>query len=189
MKRRWIGALSFAVLVFVTLLVAARVGSADAEQEQNEVRIGLKIAPVPLNLENKDVHLVGLGSYIVNAQSACADCHSCPTYVVGGNPYFGQRKQLNPNSYLAGGVLFGPFVSWNITPDENGKPAGLNRDQFKHVIHTGNDPDNPSQLLQVMPWPFFQDMTDHDLNAIYEYLRSIPAAPTPPAGSCSGAGQ
>jgi hypothetical protein len=25
-----------------------------------------------------------------------------------------------------------------------------------------------------MPWPTFQNMTDHDLDAIYEYLSAIP---------------
>jgi hypothetical protein len=34
-------------------------------------------------------------------------------------------------------------------------------------------------LLQVMPWPIFQDMTDHDLRAIYEYLKAIPCNPGP----------
>ncbi len=30
-----------------------------------------------------------------------------------------------------------------------------------------------------MPWPVFQDMTDQDLRAIYEYLRSIPRLSIP----------
>jgi hypothetical protein len=36
--------------------------------------------------------------------------------------------------------------------------------------------------LQVMPWPTFQNMTDHDLRAIYEYLSSIPCITGPPSG-------
>ena len=40
-----------------------------------------------------------------------------------------------------------------------------------HVIRTGEDPDHPGQLLQVMPWPVYQTMTDDDLRAIYEYSR------------------
>jgi len=157
-----------------------------SENETSEVRIGLAIAPVHLNLKDKNVHLVGLGSYIVNAQSACADCHSCPTYAVGHNPYLGQSKQFNAVNYLAGGVSFGPFTSANITPDANGKPAGLTVSQFQHVIRTGQDPDGSGRLLQVMPWPMFQSMSDHDIRAIYEYLRSIPPAQP---GGCSGPGQ
>ena len=29
-------------------------------------------------------------------------------------------------------------------------------------------------LLQIMPWPFFRNMSDHDLDAIYEYLSAKP---------------
>lgn len=42
-------------------------------------------------------------------------------------------------------------------------------------------PDNPvdGSLLQVMPWPTFSNMTDHQLDAIYEYLRAIPCIEGP----------
>jgi hypothetical protein len=188
MKRAWIVALSLTALVCTAgFMSAANSQSGQKEEkETNEVRIGLAIAPLPLNLEGKNVHLVGLGSYIVNAQSACADCHSCPTYAVGRNPYLGQPKQFNADNYLAGGVSFGPFTSADITPDANGKPAGLTETQFRDVLRTGQDPDGSGRLLQVMPWPMFQDMSDHDIRAIYEYLRAIPAAQ---AGGCSGPGQ
>jgi hypothetical protein len=33
-------------------------------------------------------------------------------------------------------------------------------------------------LLQIMPWPSFQEMTDHNLRAIYEYLSAIPYSRT-----------
>jgi hypothetical protein len=63
-------------------------------------------------------------------------------------------------------------------------------DQFKLVIRTGIDLDKAhpqfGPLLQVMPWPVYQSMTDQDLRAIYEYLSAIPPAQP---GSCTGAGQ
>jgi hypothetical protein len=89
----------------------------------------------------------------------------------------GGDGQLNATNYLAGGVPFGPvIVSRNITPDATGLPAGLTYQQFKHVMRTGEDPDHPGRLLQVMPWPAFRHMTDFDIRAIYEYLRAIPHA-------------
>ncbi len=33
-------------------------------------------------------------------------------------------------------------------------------------------------LLQVMPWPQYQDMTDRALRAIYEYLSAVPCIDT-----------
>ena len=68
-------------------------------------------------------------------------------------------------------------MSRDITPWENGMPAGLTFDAFLHVIRTGEDPDNPGHLLQVMPWAVYQSMTDRDLRAVYEYLSAIPAIP------------
>ena len=48
-----------------------------------------------------------------------------------------------------------------------------------------NIPDG--DLLQIMPWPTFSNMSDHDLEAIYEYLGAVPCLDntwsTPPAGA------
>jgi hypothetical protein len=157
-----------------------------AKDEKKRVDQGLEIAPVALTFRNKDRDLVGLGSYIVNAQAACADCHSCPTYTPGHNPFTGGDGQINPVNYLGGGVPFGPIISANITPDASGKPAGLTFEEYLQLIRTGRDPHEDDEILQVMPWPVFRNMTDHDILAIYTYLSSIPHAEP---GSCSGPGQ
>ena len=39
-------------------------------------------------------------------------------------------------------------------------------------------PPTDGSLLQVMPWPHFQNMSDHDLLAIYTYLSAIPCLST-----------
>jgi hypothetical protein len=143
---------------------------------------GFLIAPVPLNLQGKDLALVGLGSYIVNAQGGCNDCHTNPPFADGGNPHQGQPKKINAERYLAGGTPFGPVTSRNLTPDAQGRPAGLTFDEFRRVLRTGVDlknlephvPSEDNDLLQVMPWPIFREMIDHDIRAIYEYLRAIP---------------
>lgn len=159
-----------------------RIRPAEAESSQSRVKIGFRIAPVPLNLRHKNRELVGLGSYIVNAQAGCNDCHTNPSYAPGGDPSQGEPEQINTINYLAGGRAFGPFVSPNITPDQNGLPAGLTLEQFLHTIHTGQDPDNPKQLLQVMPWAVYGKMNNQDLRAVYEYLRAIPHADPANAG-------
>jgi hypothetical protein len=144
---------------------------------------GFQIAPVDLDLHGKNPALVGLGSYIVNAQGGCNDCHTNPSFAPGGNPHLGEPKQINADRYLAGGTTFGPVItSRNLTPDENGRPAGLTFAQFRQVMRTGKDlknlppfiPSAANDLLQVMPWPVYGEMLDHDLRAIYEFLRAIP---------------
>jgi len=161
-------------------------GPGPGNEEAKRIQKGFEIAPVPLNIKGKDINLVGLGSYIVNAQAACNDCHTCPSYAPGHNPFEGGDGQINSTNYLAGGVPFGPVVSANITPDATGKPHGLTFEEYLQLIRTGRDPDEPDEILQVMPWPIFRNMSDHDIRAIYEYLSSIPHAEP---GSCSGAGQ
>ena len=158
----------------------------DGGRGGSRIQRGLAISPVKLDIKRGKRAFVGLGSYIVNAQAVCADCHSCPTYTKGGNPYAGEPTKLNAANYLAGGVPFGPFVSRNITPDASGKPAGLDFDEFLQVMRTGHDPDEPDEILQVMPWPIYANMTNHDLRAVYEFLRAIPSAQP---GTCSGPGE
>lgn len=155
--------------------------------DQTHVQMGKDIiattVPLNLNLTGRNLSLVYLGSYIVNTQSGCANCHSCPTYKPGNNPYQGQPKLFNTTTYLAGGtsVTGGGVtaVSANLTPDSSGKPAGLSLNGFKNLLRTGHDPDVPGALLQVMPWPVFGAMSDRDLSGIYEYLLAIPPSATP----------
>jgi len=158
-------------------------GSAEGHaQGRSSIQQGAEIAPVPLKLEGLNPALVRLGSYIVNAQGGCNDCHTAPPYADGGNPFFGQPEIINADGYLAGGQVFGPFTSRNLTPRAStGRPAGLTLDQFVEVLRQGTDFKNRhpeiSPLLQVMPWPVYGKMSDRELHAIYEYLRAIPCLP------------
>ena len=181
--RAWLVATAAAVLVFAVLEARAAAPSANARTgnpELDRVIRGYQIAPVPLIKHGRDKNLLGLGSYIVNAQAACNDCHTNPPYAPGGNPFRGEPKQINVAGYLAGGRVFptehgGTVTSANITPNDEGLPAGLTFQEYRQLIRTGHDPDDPDEILQVMPWPVFQDMNDRDIRAIYEYLRSIPS--------------
>jgi hypothetical protein len=168
------------------------------DEGDSRVQQGFRIAEkngIALNLSGRNRALVGLGSYIVNAQGVCADCHSCPTYQPGHNPYGppfgpvgGGDGKLNANNYLAGGVLFAPpgVTSANLTPLVTGghPEQGNTFAEFDHLMRTGHEPNG--DILQVMPWPIFRNMTDRDLRAIYEFLSAIPPA-TP--GVCVAPGQ
>jgi len=168
---------------------------AAAGGEDSRIQIGFRIAPVPLDLDGKNPALVGLGSYIVNAQGDCAGCHSNPQYADGGNPHLGQPERIDPAGYLRGGLeLFGPLVlPRNLTPNAAGRPGGLTLDQFLEVFSVGTDFDNAppvvpgphsADVLQVMPWPVYSKMTDREKRAIYEYLRAIPCLPAG-SGRCT----
>ena len=210
---------SFAAIVLVGIFIASPHGHASGEgsegnDDASRIKQGFAIAPVPLNLVGKKRALVGLGSYIVNAQGDCNGCHNDGTateFAPGGNPYFGQPTIVNPATYLGGGRDFGPFpgpgpfphiISRNLTPDKTGRPEGGHTfSEFRQIIRTGVDMDNlhptctgapdgnclplpfDGTRLQIMPWPLYHNMTDHDLRAIYEYLSAIPCIAGPPAPS------
>ena len=123
----------------------------------------------------------------------------------------GQPEKLNPATYLGGGRDFGAFpapnsplhiISRNLTPNKNGLPEGGNTfSEFLTIMRTGADSDHlhpncsamvttnclqppfKGDLLQIMPWPNFQHLTEHDLRAIYEYLSAVPCIAGPASPS------
>ena len=147
--------------------------------------------------------------------NGCHSAGTATEYAMGGNPYFGQAVKVNPKTYLGGGRDFGPFpgqgpfphiISRNLTPDKTGRAEGGHTlEEFETIMRTGVDMDKlhptcagapdgkcipppfDGNLLQIMPWPAHQHMTDHDLHAIYDYLSSIPClegGPGEPANRC-----
>jgi hypothetical protein len=119
-----------------------------------------------------------------------------PTAYLAGGADMGPAVSL-PSPQYAGPKI----VSRNLTPDKTGRPAGGETlAQFMTVMRTGKDydhqhprctsidPPTPANcvptpadgdVLQVMPWPRFQYMTDRQLRAIYEYLSAIPCVEGP----------
>ena len=134
-------------------------------------------------------------------------------YSPGGNPYTGAHQTINPATYMGGGRDFGaypdaagPFphiVSRNLTPDATGMPGGDSLSTFMQIIRTGTDMDHlhptctgppngscipaplDGKLLQIMPWPVISNLTDKDLQAIYEFLSAIPCVEGSEKGRCS----
>ena len=171
------------VAAFALMMVNIGNGTARGDDDfERRAQIGLRIAPLPLNLEGRDVELVGYGSYLVNAMVDCNGCHSIQEYATGGDPFLGQPKRIDATDYLRGGRQIpadtGQMVtSRNIRPElPSGLPASKTFAQFSAVFRHGIDFDNPGQILQVMPWPTFQNMTHDDIRAIYEYLSALPPA-------------
>ena len=186
-----------ASLLTFTLVATLHARSAPEHRSDSRIQQGFRISPVPMNLKGRNPALVGLGSYLVNAVGSCNDCHTCPSYTPGHDPYGppfgppgGGDGQINATNFLAGGVPFNPpgVTSPNLTPSlANGLPDGGHTfAQFVTMMRTGHDVDDPSHILQVMPWPVIRNMTDRDLRAVYEYLQSIPHAEP---GACVAPGQ
>jgi hypothetical protein len=185
------------VSVFMSVAAVALIGYHLARGQETEpayelsraAQQGKALAPVPLVLNGKSPQLVYRGSYLVNAVAGCNSCHTCPSYrgidpfKTGGAGLNGPVP-INTLNYLAGGTPFeNGIIAPNLTPDANGNPGGLTLTQFKNAMQKGVSSHNSAHILQVMPWPIYRGMDNHDLVAIYQYLKSIPQAP---AGQCTG---
>ena len=216
-RRRTAVAIALTLVTGPLIISSLKAGDGESDTEEARIRRGFQIAPVPLNMAGKHKDLVGLGSYLVNAQMGCNDCHSAgpaTQFLPGGNAFFGQHPaKTNPATYMGGGRDFGSLipntpsiVSRNLTPDKTGLPIGGDDfAKFLHIMRTGTDPDHvhppcsasltssclpppfDGDLLQIMPWPAYQQMTKKDLAAIYEYLSAIPCVeggPGEPENRC-----
>ncbi|HMD33488.1 MAG TPA: hypothetical protein VKH42_00905 [Vicinamibacterales bacterium] len=114
------------------------------------------------------------------------------TYLAGGRDFGTLSAPPSPH-----------IVSRNLTPDKSGLPeGGATFAEFYQTIRHGLDHDRAhpncsatvttncfphgpglppfnGDLLQIMPWPAYREWTDHDLQAVYEYLKAIPCVQTP----------
>ena len=62
-------------VLFVGVVVSGNDDKDERRSDDARVQRGFAITPVKLTFKKKDRDLVGLGSYIVNAQGGCNDCH------------------------------------------------------------------------------------------------------------------
>ena len=84
---------------------------------------------------------------------------------------------------------WGVSFTANLTPDENTGLGIWTKEMFIKALRTGRHMGASREILPPMPWFNYGKMTDADLEAVYAYLRSIPAIhnrvpePLPPAGA------
>lgn len=112
------------------------------------------------------------GAYLVNA-AGCADCHSKTDKgsVIKGTEFGGGMEFKMP-----GGVLTSP----NITADTATGIGSWTRDRFVTRFKTYASPDYTAALVArndmntPMPWSMYSGMKEHDVEAIYMYLKQVP---------------
>jgi cytochrome c553 len=104
------------------------------------------------------------GSYLV----AVGDCVACHT-AIGGPAFAGGRAIETP---------FGRVYSTNITPDTASGIGTWSREDFWRALHEGRSKDG-RLLYPAFPYPSFTQVSREDSDAIFDYLRSLPAASLP----------
>lgn len=123
---------------------------------------GLTLSPVTIDTANMPFdqkEKVGTGAYLVVALN-CGNCHDA-----------------TPATFMAGGRSFGAapnqVYARNLTSNPN-TGMKLTEAQFIEAMRTGKDFVDGSLLLN-MPYTTYRWMTTYDLQAIYAYLKAIPA--------------
>ncbi len=99
---------------------------------------------------------VEYGKYMVDTH----DCRVCHGPNLNGGPF--------PDPTI-------PVISPNITP--GGSIANWTEEDFINTIRTGIKPDGYGMNPSLMPWKDHAKFYDHELQAIYLYLKSLDALP------------
>lgn len=186
-KINWLLAASVVVLLATLTLGSVLLVSCDAERSGKEIIL----------VYSKD-ELVARGKYLVHT-SACNDCHTPKimtphgpqfdtTRLLSGHPAGTPMPKVNKDA-LKDWVLFGQDLTsaagpWglsfaaNLTSDETGI-GNWTEEQFFTAIRKGKYKglEGSRDLLPPMPWQVYSGMTDTDLKAIYEYLKTTKPVP------------
>jgi mono/diheme cytochrome c family protein len=108
------------------------------------------------------------GEYLTRIAS-CIECHT---------PVDDHHRPI-PGMEFAGGQKFEHVVSANITPDPETGIGKWSRENFINTFKRFDTPEGRTIELAegtpntVMPWSAFSGMTEEDLGAIYDYLRTV----------------
>ena len=111
-----------------------------------------------------DLQTVQRGAYLAAAGN-CAACHTAR----GGAAYAGGRGVPTP---------FGTVFSSNLTPDPTHGLGAWSSSEFFRAMRNGRSRDGHF-LYPVFPYPSFSRITRADSDALFVYLRSLPAVATP----------
>jgi mono/diheme cytochrome c family protein len=129
----------------------------------------VRTIPAPAQPEQKPTEQLAYGKYLLNA-AACTDCH---TRQERGTPV--------PGMELAGGMEFplpdgSKVLSSNITPDADTGIGRWSKERFVQRFRRHQSPPlRQGEKNTIMPWGNYSGMTEPDLEALYMYLRTVPA--------------
>jgi len=147
------------------------------------VNLFIKFEPKPVTEpvpqpDRKDT--VAYGKYL--ATISCVECHTpvdSTMHPLMDQLYTGGRE-FDLSKMLPGLKL----VSANLTPDEETGIGQKSRENFIAQFKAFADPEYASMKVEsqhntLMPWVRYSKMTEEDLGAIYDYLRSLPSVRKP----------
>jgi mono/diheme cytochrome c family protein len=112
--------------------------------------------------------VVERGHYLVDV----ANCHTCHT-AKSGTAFAGGRPFRTTHEF------FGDIYSSNITPDRDTGIGTWTKEEFIRAMRSGVAP-GEKHLFPAFPYTSFTKLATADIEAIYAYLRTIPAVRSVP---------
>jgi len=124
-------------------------------------------APVP---EPDTTNAVKWGEYVALNRVECYSCHSAD---FAKNDYSNPPKSAG---YFGGGNKFEmpggkAIYSMNLTMDEETGIGKWTEEEFIRAVKTGIVPNGPALRQPMKP---YADLTDGEVKAVYQYLKTIP---------------
>ena len=153
MKNRTKFALGICVLA---ASAAAIVWSLNVRDEEQDVKAPLTYVPSET--------LMARGAYLARAGN-CMTCHTAR----GGQSYSGGLGIATP---------FGTVFTSNLTPDANTGIGNWSSAHFWRAMHNGRSKSG-RLLYPAFPYTSYTQVTREDSDAIFAYLRSLPAVAQP----------
>jgi mono/diheme cytochrome c family protein len=112
---------------------------------------------------------IAYGRYIVTALAHCFECHSGPNAHGAPDPV----HHLGAGGFLITLAPRATVMTPNITPDPDTGIGKWSDADIKKALTDGIRPGG-RHLSPPMPFPFFKNMTDEDLDAVIAFIRTIP---------------
>ncbi len=147
--------------------------------------------------EKPSAEMIAKGKDLV-MHGMCHDCHTPKTFGPKGMGFDYSKalsgfqagtplppmdkKALTPGYWVLGSpdlmAWVGPWgvsYSANLTPDDQTGTGLWTPDVFIKAMRSGKHMGEGRPILPPMPWEFVGSMSDDDLNAVFAYMKSLPA--------------
>lgn len=140
------------------------------------VNLLIKFAPAPVEasvMAPKREDSVAYGKYLTTI-GGCYECHT---------PHTEKNELMADKAFSGGWEMKGPWgrnFTSNLTPHPTTYIGQATREEFIArfkafaSMNASNAPVPPKGRNTIMPWLAFSGMTEEDLGAIYDYLKTVP---------------
>lgn len=173
--------------LFLTLLLCGACGAPPSEPEA--------VRPETATTSNPQLQVARGGDLVRFA--GCSDCHTPMKFdpelgspvpdlsrAFSGHPQGAPDPSGSPgegdqavigSTFTSFRLPFGVVYAANLTPDEDTGLGKWTREEFIRSMRNGHRRGDGRAILPPMPWQNLSQQSDEDLEAVYAYLRSLPA--------------